>query len=138
MALEYILALDYGEKRIGVAIAHTVARLPRPLLTLQNTADTLSDIQKLVEQENVAQIVVGLPRNMDGSYSAQTRAAEAFARELAATVILPVELVDETLTSVDAEAELAGTNYSKEDVDALAASYILERFLSAYSAGARL
>lgn len=129
-ALEYILALDYGEKRVGVAIAHVVARLPRPLKTLQNTPALFDDLQKLVQQEHVAQVVVGLPRSMDGGYSAQTRAAEAFQRSLAATLDVPVVLTDETLSSVEAEAELAGRVHTKEAVDALAASYILERFLA--------
>lgn len=126
---EYILALDYGEKRVGVAIAHKIARLPRPLTTLQNSQNILNDIQKLVDQENVGLVVVGLPRSMDGGYSAQTVAAEAFQKQLAQHINIPVELADETLTSVDAEAELAGKVYTKGEVDALAASYILERYL---------
>ncbi len=126
---EYILALDYGEKRIGVAIAHKIARLPRPLTTLQNSVNILNDIQKLVDRENVGLVVVGLPRSMDGGYSAQTVAAEVFQKQLAQHIDIPVELTDETLTSVDAEAELAGRAYTKGEVDALAASYILERYL---------
>lgn len=123
------MALDYGEKRIGVAIAHVIARLPRPFGTLQNTPAIYDDICLLVQQEHVRQVVVGLPRNLDGSYSAQTHAAAAFQQRLAAQLTVPVALTDETLTSVDAEAELAGTNYVKADIDALAATYILERFL---------
>lgn len=126
---EYIVALDYGEKRVGVAIAHKIARLPRPLTTLQNSQNIFNDIQKLVDQENVSVVVVGLPRSMDGGYSAQTVAAEAFQKQLARHIAIPVELADETLTSVDAEAELAGKAYTKGEVDALAASYILERYL---------
>lgn len=135
---EYILALDYGEKRVGVAIAHVVARMPRPLTTLLNTPTLMDDIEKLVEHEHAAQVVVGLPRNMDGAYSTQTVAAETFQKELAARLEVPVVLADETLTSVDAEAELAGTRHTKADIDALAAKYILERFLAENPAGAKL
>jgi putative holliday junction resolvase len=130
----YILALDYGEKRIGVAIAHVTARLPRPLLTLQNSPDVQADIQKLVEQEAVSLVVVGLPRGMDGGYTEQTRAAEAFQKDLSTQLTVPVELADETLTSVDAEAALQGTKHTKDDIDALSAAYILERYLTDHPA----
>jgi len=134
MAAEYILALDYGEKRVGVAVAHVVARLPRPLITLPNTETLLTDIRKLVDQENAGLVIVGLPRGMDGGYTAQTKAAEAFAKQLEPILTVPVELTDETLTSVDAEGSLAGRTHSKGDIDALAAAYILERYLTEHSA----
>jgi putative Holliday junction resolvase len=127
---EYILAVDYGEKRVGLAIAHQVARLPRPLTTLPNTSQLLADIRAIIEQEAVKLVVVGLPRGMDGGYTAQTRAAEAFQQQLAAALSVPVATADETLTSVDAEAALAGKTYAKGEVDALAATYILGRYLN--------
>jgi putative Holliday junction resolvase len=133
--LEYILALDYGEKRIGVAVAHEVARLPRPLMTLQNNPDVVSEIIALIEKEQVSLVLVGLPRGMDGGYTAQTHAAEAFGKQLKTRVGVPVVLADETLTSVDAEAQLAGTKHSKGDIDALAAAYILERYLIEHPTG---
>lgn len=131
MAAPYILGIDYGDKRVGVAIAHTVARLPRPLTTLANTPQLIDDIGRLVQQEEAGAVVVGLPRGMDGGYSEQTRAAEAFQQRLAAALPVPVSLTDETLTSVDAEAVLGRKgSYDKADVDALAATYILERFFA--------
>jgi len=126
---EYILALDYGEKRVGVAIAHEVARMPQPLTTLTNDDGLMSEIAKLVDAESVKTVVVGLPRSMDGGYSAQTRTAEAFAKELEQTLDVPVALADETLTSVDAEAALGPGRHPKGMVDAVAATYILERYL---------
>ena len=134
MAAAYILALDYGEKRVGVAIAHVVARLPRPLTTLLNTENLYSDIRALISTEDVSLVVVGLPRGMDGGYTQQTRDAEQFAEQLAPMIDVPVQLTDETLTSVDAESSLAGSNYTKADVDALAATYILERYLTEHPA----
>ncbi len=126
----YILALDYGNKRVGVAISHQVARLPRPLTTLPNN-DTLNhDIKQLVASEDVGLVVVGLPRGMDGGYTAQTRATELFAHQLASELTVPVELADETLTSVDAERSLAGRKHAKGEIDALAATNILERYLA--------
>lgn len=135
MAAEYILGLDYGKKRVGVAMAHQVAKLPRPLVTLLNTDTLLSDINKIIEQEGISQVVVGLPRDMKGDYTAQTHEVEAFAKELAEAIPVPVAMVDETLTSVDAENMLAGTGYVKGDVDALAATYILERYLAENGSG---
>lgn len=131
---EYILAVDYGEKRVGVAIAHEVARLPRPLTTLPNTPELTAELAELVHKESVGLVLVGLPRSMDGGYTAQTEAAEAFRRKLAAELPVPVQAADETLTSVDAEAALAGKEYVKADIDALAATYILERYLNEHPA----
>src|SRR4051812_7325788 len=101
---QYILAIDYGEKRIGVAIAQVIARLPRPLATLPNSETLLNDIRTIVAQEDVGLVVVGLPRGMDGGYTAQTEKAETFAKLLQTALTVPVELADETLTSVDAES----------------------------------
>lgn len=134
MTAQYILALDYGEKRVGVAIAQMVARMPRPLTTLPNTETLLNDIRKVVTQEDAGLVVVGLPRGMDGGYTAQTKAAEAFATQLASVLTVPVELADETLSSVDAESSLAGQAYSKGDIDAMAAAIILERYLAEHPA----
>ena len=128
---QYILALDYGGKRVGVAVAHTIARLPRPLTTISNTETLLSDIQKLVTSEEAGLVVVGLPRGMDGGYTEQTRAAEQFADTLRTMLTVPVELADETLTSVDAEATLTdGKKHAKGDIDAAAAAIILDRYLA--------
>lgn len=131
---EYILALDYGEKRIGVAIAHHVARLPRPLATLANEDELLNALEQIVVSEKIGLVVVGLPRAMDGGFTAQTHAAEAFQKQLAASLTVPVILADETLTSVDAEASLSGKSYAKGEVDARAAAYILERYLQEHGA----
>ncbi|HSX31442.1 MAG TPA: Holliday junction resolvase RuvX [Candidatus Saccharimonadales bacterium] len=127
---QHTLAIDYGDKRVGVAIAHNVARLPRPLTTLANTDTLLADLAQLVVQEDVSRVVVGLPRGMDGGYTAQTRVVEAFAERLSRALSVPVELADETLTSIDAESSLASQAHDKNAVDALAAALILERYLA--------
>ena len=129
MAAEYIMALDVGDKRIGVALAHRVARLASPLTTLDHTVTIFADIQALITREQVGAVVVGLPRGMDGGYTEQTRSAEAFKHALEQAITLPIYLADETLTSVQAETELKGKNHTKADIDALAACYILESFL---------
>lgn len=133
-APEYLLALDYGEKRVGAAIAHFIARLPRPLTTLPNDESLFDTIGELVVRENIRLVVVGLPRGLDGGHTAQTRIVEHFAVQLAEALSVPVELTDETLTSIEAESILAGRAYQKSDVDALAASLILERYLAGHPA----
>ncbi len=129
---DYILGLDYGEKRIGVAIAHTIAQLPRPLTTLANSSSAIMEIQALVERESVQLIVLGLPRSMDGQVHAQGERVQQFASKVAAQVAVPVEFADETLTSVQAEqilAERAGSKpIPKEAIDAMSAALILERY----------
>ena len=126
-----ILSLDVGERRVGVAIANVVARLAHPLTTLDNTDLIWQDIADLVSKEDVETIVVGLPRNLSGDDTAQTQ----YAREFAAKID-NVEIVfqDEALTSVKAEQELKakGKPYAKGDIDALAATYILEDYLTMY------
>jgi putative holliday junction resolvase len=126
-----ILALDVGERRIGVAIASMVARLPSPLTTLQRSPQTPQDIQRLVADEHASALVLGLPRGLDGQHTSQTVAVEHFAAELQNIVSVPMHWQDEAVTSRKAEAELQarGKPYQKGDIDALSATYILEDFL---------
>ncbi|HEX4774100.1 MAG TPA: Holliday junction resolvase RuvX [Candidatus Saccharimonadales bacterium] len=126
-----ILALDVGEVRVGVAVASLVARLPRPLTTLNRNDNFWNELQLIIESEAVGELVVGLPRNLSGQSTAQTTAVEAFANELKRHFGLPVNFQDEAVTSKKAEAELESRKkpYSKGDIDALAATYILEDYL---------
>ncbi len=130
---EYIIGLDYGDKRVGVGVAHQVARLPRPLTVVSNDERLLDNLRELIDIEGASLVVVGLPRGMDGGYTEQTRKAEGFAKRLQAAIDVPVELADETLTSVDAEAYLPA-DHVKGDVDAMAACLILERYLAGHPA----
>lgn len=129
-AYEYILAIDYGSKRVGLAIAHKIARLPRPLTTLQASEHLLAAIQRIIVEESIGLVVVGVPHNMDGSESKQSQLCAAFARELSSVLTVPVRTADETLSSEEAESALRaiGKDYSKSDVDAMSAAVILERY----------
>lgn len=127
-----ILALDVGAKRVGVAIASTAARLPRPLTTL-GVDDNFSDsLRKIIETENVLSLVVGFPRDMSGQATGQTKAVEDFVAQLKQEYDLPIHFQDESVTSKQAEAELQARRktYAKGDIDALAATYILQDFLA--------
>lgn len=126
------MALDFGDKRIGVAIAHGEVRLPRPLVTIQNDQHLWEEVQRLVAENQIGTVVVGLPRGLDGQATVQTHKAEAFMQEVRHRTKLPVHAQDEAVTSVKAEAELEfrGKPYAKGSIDALAATYILEDFLN--------
>ena len=126
---EYILGIDYGSRRVGVALAHYIARLPKPFATLANDEKLIETLQDIIQREGVQRVVVGVPRSMNGDVTAQTGVCEAFAQQLSKVVAVPVETTDETLSSVEAEALLTGRKpYEKSQVDALAASLILERY----------
>lgn len=126
-----VLALDVGAKRIGVAIANAAARIASPLTTLDATQTSWEDIARLVDEHHASALCIGLPRGLEGQETAQTRAVQAFADEIQKKVQVAVYLQDEAVTSRQAEAELEarGKPYSKGDIDALAATYILEDFL---------
>lgn len=126
-----VLALDVGEQRIGVAKANLIARIAAPLKTLQNSEHIYEEIKQLVAAEQARAVCVGLPRGLNGQHTHQTAAVEAFVRELKNALDIPVYLQDEAVTSRQAEAELQarGKPYAKGDIDALAATYILEDFL---------
>ncbi len=129
--LNHIVALDVGDKRIGLALASVESRLPRPLTTLANDDDFIHKLNDIIQTEAVGAIVVGLPRGMEGQHTIQTVATEKFVEQLKRTIDLPIIFQDEALTSQKAEAELEARHqvYSRADVDALAASYILQDFL---------
>lgn len=125
-----ILGLDVGEVRVGVALANSVARLAGPYTTLANTDSIFEQIHDIIKRESVEQVVVGLPRNLSGEDTDQTRYCRAFGARLEPFV--PIAFQDEALTSHKAEAELKsrGKAYGKADIDSLAATYILEDFLN--------
>ena len=130
-AVGTILALDIGTVRIGVARASTLARLAQPLVTIANDASVFDTLRDICQREEVVQLVVGRPRGMEGQHTEQTTYSEKFARKLADELGLPISLVDEAVTSRQAESELLarGRQFEKGDIDALAAVYILEDYL---------
>jgi putative Holliday junction resolvase len=128
-----ILGLDVGERRVGVAVASLESRLPQPLTTLERNDSFFTELQAIMETEGVTQLVIGLPRNLSGEATSQTDMTQRFVGELKQRFSQPMHLQDEAVTSKQAEAELKarGKTYQKSDIDALAATYILEDFLAA-------
>jgi putative Holliday junction resolvase len=130
-----ILALDVGGQRIGVASANVVARIAHPLTTVINDDTIFAKLIALCQKEDAIALAVGLPRNLSGDSTEQTRIVEQFVLQLKQHIDLPVYWQDEAVTSRQAEAELRarGKPYAKGDIDALAATYILEDFLRDHS-----
>lgn len=128
-----ILALDVGTVRIGVAIASLVVRLPRPLTTLLNDEKFIDQLIAIIEKEAVATVVVGLPRGLDGQETAQTSYVRNFVADLSRLLGVSMPFQDEALSSARAKSELEdrGKSYQKADVDALAATFILDDYLQA-------
>jgi putative Holliday junction resolvase len=126
-----LLGLDVGERRIGVAIADSIGRLASPLTTLDVDGLELVRLQRLMLGHDATELVVGLPRNMSGEPTKQTELVRQFVVRRLAGFELPMHFQDESLTSVKAEQELQQRKkpYVKGDVDALAATYILDDYM---------
>jgi putative Holliday junction resolvase len=127
-----IIALDVGTVRIGIATASYAARMPHPLTTIPNDDQAIDTIIQILSDEGATHLVVGLPRNLDGDDTQQTQSTRAFAANLASHISTQMHFQDEALTSVKAKEELTarGKLFVKADVDALAATYILEDYLA--------
>ena len=145
----FILAVDYGRARIGLALADSETRMARPLSTMErvNRNEDMRRLRELVSEHNVKQIVVGLPLRLDGTRGEMAEGAERFAQRVRKQIGVPVEMVDERLTSWEAERlleevqgrfihedKLTGSKKTKSvqakmTVDAVAAAVILKEYL---------
>jgi putative Holliday junction resolvase len=127
------LAIDYGTKRTGLAICDASETIASPLAVLHGQKGLLDKIADIVETEGVDAIVLGLPLNMSGTESSQTKLALKFAEQLKDRLSVPVHLQDERLSSFGAEEKLAPAEFTsgerKKRIDAVAAAEILESFL---------
>ena len=143
-----ILAVDYGRARIGLALADAQTRMPQPLSTMErvNRNEDMRRLRELVREHAVKQIVVGLPLRLDGTHGDMAEEVERFAQRVRKQIGVPVEMVDERLTSWEAERlmeeiqgrfirdEKLGGKKSKSvqakmTVDAVAAAVILKEYL---------
>jgi putative pre-16S rRNA nuclease len=135
------LALDVGEKRIGVAVSDETETLASPRTTIrrQSIASALEAIARLVAESGAEVVVVGLPVSFDGQLYGQARAIQGFAAKLRKRITQPVVFADETLSSVRAEEALrtAGVRPERirERLDAAAAAIILQDYLDARAHG---
>ena len=129
------LALDLGERRIGVAVSDTLGMLARPLEIFRRTsrAADFAHISALATTNQVNAIVMGLPLNMDGSEGRQAAWVRDYSAALATALDIPVHLWDERLTSEEAADVIRdqGKTPSKGTIDAVAAAVILQSYLDA-------
>ena len=130
MSSQSLVCLDVGEKRIGVAVADTSIKIAVAFDTIIVDGTELNKIAEIVIREGAKTIVIGYPRNQQGETTAQTAYVERFAEGLA-EVAENIVFQDESLTSVKAEEFLNRQKkpYEKSDIDALAASFILQDYL---------
>ena len=133
-----VMGLDFGAKTVGVAVSDALGLTAQPVETIIRPGEkklrtTYARIRELIAQYEIETIVVGLPKNMDGSLGERAEKSMAFADELKGKTGLPVELFDERMTTVEAERGLSEAGISKdkhkEHVDKLAASLILKGWL---------
>jgi putative Holliday junction resolvase len=129
--------LDVGTKTVGIAVSDALGITAQPVRTIRRTnlrAD-LAELKRLVEEQEVTLLVIGLPLNMDGTEGPRAEASRAFAAAAAKATALPVEFQDERLTTVAAERVLLEADVSRkkrrEVIDQLAAQLILQSWLDA-------
>ena len=130
-----ILALDHGTKRIGVAVSDELKMIAQPLefIAAEPTAEFLSRLKEILRQKEVGLILVGLPRNMDGSYGPAALKVQEFVAALREALAVPIKTWDERLTSAQAQRLLiqggVRREQRKEKVDQTAAAILLQSYL---------
>lgn len=129
-----IIAFDFGEKRIGIAVGEASLRQAHPLTTVRSevNAERFSAIGALISEWKPSRLVVGLPLALDGSPHAMTARCTRFANQLRGRFGLPVDYAEERLSSIEAEERLRESGHSarsaKTHIDAMAAQIILQGY----------
>jgi putative Holliday junction resolvase len=130
-----ILALDHGTKRIGVAVSDELKMIAQPLeyILAEPSADFLARLKELIHEKEVELILVGMPRNMDGTYGPAAQKVQEFVAVLKGALSVPIKFWDERLTSAQANRLLiqgnVRRNKRKEKVDKMAAAILLQSYL---------
>ena len=134
--MKRIMGIDYGDARTGVAISDLLCSIvgSTAVIPSRNREKAIIDIVRLAKENDVAEIVVGLPRNMDGTEGPRAELCREFGALLGEASGLPIRMWDERRTTVEAHNILSEHNYHgqkrKNTVDAVAASLILEGYLA--------
>lgn len=131
-----IMGIDYGDARTGVAVSDLMCSIVgnTTVIHSRNTEKTIDQLCAIIKEQGIGEIVVGLPKNMDGTEGPRAQLCREFAERLSDVTGLPVKLWDERRTTVEAHNILSQHNYHgkkrKDTVDAVAASLILEGYLT--------
>ena len=134
--MKRIMGIDYGDARTGIAISDLLCSIvgSTTVIPSRNQEKAVADIVRIAKDNEVGEIVVGLPRNMDGTEGVRAQLCREFAAVLAEATGLPIQMWDERRTTVEAHNILSTHNYHgqkrKNTVDAVAASLILEGYLA--------
>ena len=131
-----LLALDIGEKRVGVAISDETRTLARPLLTITRASkkEDFARLATVCREQQIEKIIAGLPKTLRNEEGPQARRVRRYADELHAALGLPIDFWDERFSSVDAEERLAASSRKprqKGEIDSAAAAIILQDYLDA-------
>lgn len=128
MSIKTLLCFDYGKKRIGTAVGQTITTTATALEIIKtvNNKPDWDSITRLIKEWSPDRLIVGKPFQLDGSRQEMTDIAEHFSRQLEGRYNIPVEMIEEQLSSYEARRELKSTY----DLDAVAARHILETWLS--------
>jgi putative Holliday junction resolvase len=135
-----ILALDHGTKRIGVAVSDELKMIAQPLefVPAEPFADFLTRLKQLLSEKQIELVLVGMPRNMNGSYGPAALKVEEFVAALHRAITVPIKTWDERLTSAQANRYLIQGNVRrekrKEKVDQMAAAILLQSYLDSLAA----
>jgi len=138
-----VVGIDLGSRRIGVALSDGLGLTAQPLATIARHGGVrdLQAIAEVVARNDAGLVVLGLPLDPEGNEGAAARSARAFAERLRAALPVPVELIDESFSTVEAEEVLLAADLSrarrKQVIDRLAAAVILQRWLDQKAAAAR-
>jgi putative holliday junction resolvase len=130
-----VLAIDHGTKRMGIALSDETATIAQPLefIPAEPFTDFLARLKQLIVDKQVDQILVGMPRNMDGSYGPAALKVQEFVAVLKDTIAVPIKTWDERLTSAQANRMLIQAEVRrdkrKQRVDAAAAAILLQSYL---------
>jgi len=130
-----ILALDYGQRKVGLALSDPLGITASPLTTIRYTSRPrlLEQLQAVIREREVAELVIGVPYTMAGGESRFTKEVKAFVDWISRQVDLPVHTIDERLSSEAAKRTLiqmgVKTGHNKERIDAMAAAHILRDYL---------
>ncbi|MFC4100033.1 Holliday junction resolvase RuvX [Paenibacillus xanthanilyticus] len=130
-----VMGIDYGDRNIGIAVSDAFGWTAQPVKVVQKRRDDgeLDEIAALTKEHEVSEIVVGLPKNMNGTVGPRGEICIAFAQSLQQKLNLPVHLWDERLTTVAAERTLIEADVSRKKrklvVDKMAATLILQNYL---------
>lgn len=135
------LAIDHGTRRMGIAISDELKMIAQPLefIPSEPVGAFYARLKQIIEEKQVELIVVGLPRNMDGTYGPASEKVRAFVQACAREIPLPIRTLDERLTSAQANRVLLEANVRRQDrkekVDKMAAAILLQSFLDAQPDG---